>query len=60
MSEPGTINVAVAVGVLNNLVATDPESAHAEADSILLKCVDPAIRDAYQRLMARCDWWAHA
>lgn len=35
----------------------DPEEAHAEADELILAAVDPAIRDAYKRLVNRARWW---
>jgi hypothetical protein len=38
----------------------DPEMAHYDADVILLDCVDPTVRAAYEALVNRCSWWACA
>lgn len=53
-------NPEFAAEQINNLDASDPEVAHANADDILLANVDPLIAAAYQRLAARCKWWAYA
>lgn len=51
---------ADAVAVLDKIDVSDPESAHADADRILLSLVDPTVREAYKRLSERSPWWAFA
>lgn len=40
--------------------ACDPESAHVDADGVLLAFVPDEVRDAYERVRARCGgfWYA--
>jgi hypothetical protein len=38
----------------------DPEGAHGWADEVLLRAVPQEVADAYQRVVERCEWWAHA
>lgn len=38
----------------------DPESAHNEADKILLASVAPEVRAAYESLVEGSPWWATA
>jgi len=41
----------------------DPESAHGDADEVLLDALDyaaPEVADAYRRLVASAPWWATA
>ena len=49
-----------AVKWLDGIPSDDPEAAHGKADDILLLAVAPEVREAYQRVVARCDWWANA
>jgi hypothetical protein len=51
---------AEAVRRLDALDAKDPEVAHSDADGILLALVGADVRAAYQRLVERAKWWAHA
>lgn len=41
-------------------MSDDPEIAHSEADAVLLSVVDPAVKAAYERVVAACRWWATA
>ena len=52
--------IALAVADLDAIDGTDPESAHAKADDILLALVPPDVREAYHELWDRCDWWVTA
>jgi hypothetical protein len=52
--------VARAVASLDAIGGGDPETAHAEADEILLDVAPPDVADAYQRLRDRAEWWACA
>lgn len=45
---------------LDSITGADPEGAHGEADKILLSQVPPEVREAYLRVVERCDWWATA
>lgn len=38
----------------------DSEAGHSQADELLLLAVPPAVRDAYNRVVARASWWATA
>ncbi|KJK12555.1 hypothetical protein UB45_07710 [Terrabacter sp. 28] len=38
----------------------DPEVAHGKLDEWLMVFAPDEVRDAAQRLMARCEWWAGA
>lgn len=49
-----------AVAALDALDVSDPEAAHGAADEILLSVAPDIVRMAYQRLVARCPWWASA
>jgi hypothetical protein len=49
-----------AIKLLDEIEVGDPEGAHGEADDILLKCVDPMVKAAYERVVARAPWWASA
>jgi hypothetical protein len=45
---------------LDAIPGGDPEVAHSMADKILLSAVPADIREAYQRVVERADWWACA
>ena len=47
-----------AIQALDEMVVTDPERAHGDADDILLATVPKAVREAYERVVARARWWA--
>lgn len=49
-----------AVAALDAINGHDPEGAHGEADEVLLAVVPAEVREAYERLAARCGWWATA
>ncbi|HVJ71631.1 MAG TPA: hypothetical protein VM531_09025 [Sphingomicrobium sp.] len=49
-----------AVKRLDALTGGDPEAAHGAADEILLETVPEEVKKAYDRLVARCGWWACA
>ena len=49
-----------AIELLNAISGDDPEADHSSAEAILLKCVHPEIRDAYESLKQRAAWWATA
>lgn len=51
---------SAAVAALDAISAKDPESAHSDADDILLASVKPEVRAAYERLVKRCKWWVTA
>lgn len=55
-----SVTPAEAVAELDSLSDADPDSAHGEADRILLTVVPSDVRAAYIRLVQRCDWWATA
>lgn len=46
--------------LLDGIDTRDPERAHGMADDLLLDHAHPRVREAYMRLVARCDWWAVA
>lgn len=48
------------VAALDAIPTRDPEHAHGEADRILLAAAPPEVREAYQRVTARCSWWARS
>lgn len=54
------MNTEDAVTMLDALGDDDPEASHAEADRILLAVAPQQVREAYERLVARCRWWACA
>ena len=43
---------------LDALDGSDPESAHSAADDMILDALPEEVRQAYQRVPRRCDWWA--
>jgi hypothetical protein len=43
-----------------NKISSDPETAHGEADELILSIAHPDVRAAYERLVQRCPWWAFA
>jgi hypothetical protein len=45
---------------IDSIPGADPERAHSELDSILLKLAPPEVQEAASRLMGRCKWWACA
>lgn len=45
---------------LDAIAGDDPEVAHSQADGLLLEAVPTEIRDAYKRLVDRCEWWVDA
>ncbi|QSR25554.1 hypothetical protein CFH99_07950 [Nocardioides aromaticivorans] len=49
-----------AVAALDAIDGDDPDGAHSEADQVLLDAVPAEVADAYERLVARCRWWACA
>ena len=49
-----------AIAVLDGLTGQDPEHDHGTADGVLMEMVSPAVREAYDRLVERADWWANA
>jgi len=49
-----------AAALIDAIDASDPEVAHSLADGIVLDHADPAIRQAYRRLLVRARWWAFA
>jgi hypothetical protein len=55
-----TSRYRVAGDALDAIDPGDPEAAHDEADKILLALVPPFVAAAYERLVARSEWWASA
>lgn len=53
-------DVADTVAALDAIGGGDPESAHGRADDVILAAVPREVRDAYQRVIDRQDWWAAA
>lgn len=52
------MNEAEAIEALDAIDGGDPESAHCEADDVLLKSVPWAVAEAYRRVTERAeDWW---
>lgn len=45
---------------IDALESGDPEQAHGAADDLVLSVVHPEVKAAYDRLVARCGWWATA
>lgn len=45
---------------LDALDVSDPEKAHAQADDILLESVPAEVVQAYERVVDRAGYWAHA
>lgn len=60
MTNDSKMTAAEAVVALDELTGLDPESDHLTADNILLAAVPQSVRVAYQGLVKRADWWAHA
>ncbi len=56
----GDLDLTAAVARLDALSGDDPEHAHGVADDVLLACVPTEVREAYERVVARCGWWAAA
>lgn len=54
------MDASEAVARLDAIVPGDPESAHDEADDVLLALVPPEVAEAYRRLVGRSPWWATA
>ena len=52
--------IYAAILALDAIDGGDPEAAHGEADHIILSLVPIEVRNAYERLTVRCDWWATA
>ncbi len=48
------------IALIDALDAGDPERAHGLADDLILNYVETELRDAYNRLVDRCAWWAGA
>lgn len=57
MSTPKDLDPVQQLDAING---HDPERAHGLADDVLLSCVPAEVRDAYERLVERCGWWATA
>jgi hypothetical protein len=57
---PFPTRYARAVAALDAIDGMDSESAHAQADEILLSLVPPDVRGAYHNLRNRCSWWVTA
>jgi len=52
---------AKAIQALNAIPGgSNGEGNHAEADDILLATVSAPVREAYEALIERTSWWAHA
>jgi len=51
---------AEAVAALDAIDLRYPEAAHIEAEDILLDLVPLEVREAHQRLVDNCAWWAFA
>jgi len=49
-----------AIAALDAISGQEPEGDHGYADEILLDQVEPAVADAYRRLVDRARWWATA
>lgn len=54
------MTVEMAVAALQAIGGGDPEGAHAEADLIVLRAVDPAVAEAYEKLVERAGAWWYA
>jgi hypothetical protein len=55
-----TPSVEEAVKMLDAIDGRDGEGAHAEADWVLELSVHPDVLDAYNRVVARAQFWAFA
>lgn len=60
MAREPTPNDLRAVAALDAIDASDPESAHGQADIILQALVHKDAREAYERVGNRARWWASA
>lgn len=61
MTERKPIDAAAAVQALDAIDASgDCEGPHFDADEILLAVVPRDVAAAYDRLIERANWWAHA
>lgn len=63
MTAPGPMtddDIAEAVRRLDAIDASDPESAHCDADEVLLSVAPDEVRAAWQRLHDRATRWAYA
>ena len=56
----GGLTVEKAIAALDAIDESDCEMAHSQADDILRAMVPPEVEDAYERVIARCRWWACA
>lgn len=59
----GEVTAAEAIAALAAITerdAHDPETAHANADDVLLAFVPADVRAAYVRVVDACRWWACA
>jgi len=54
------LTAAEAVMALDAITHTDSEEAHSKADEILRATVPVAVRQAYERVQERADFWACA
>lgn len=62
-NEMAKLTKLAAVERLNRIAAVssgDPEAAHGAADEVLLAMVPAEVRQAYQRVVDACAWWATA
>jgi len=58
MADQETLTPEQTIELLDNLDATDPEEAHAEADAIISSFVPPEVYAAYERVIERAgSWW---
>lgn len=48
------------VALLDSMTGADAERAHGLADSLLLHAVPIEVKEAYERLVDRADFWATA
>ena len=51
------MTVDEAVRTIDGLDDRDPMLAHATADTVLYEFAPEPVQDAWERLVARCDWW---
>lgn len=55
----GSLTTEEAVALLDAIDGRDGEGAHVEADRVLVRLVDPRVREAYDRVVDRADFWAY-
>jgi hypothetical protein len=48
------------VALIDAIDGGDPDGAHAMLDNLLYDRQPPEVRDAIDRLIRRCAWWATA